>query len=108
MDSLNKAKKKRERENDCTVDMTSILIGDVVAIEWLDAHEFERIRVDEIDHLDDPGLTRCWGAVVRKSERYLFIASEIGDRESDGVWIEALPYGMVRSCKVIDHIDLTL
>ncbi len=105
---MNKAKNKGERENDCTVDIASIQIGDVVAIEWLDAHEFERIRMDEIDDLDEPGLTRCWGAVVRKSERYLFIASEIGDGESDGVWIEALPYGMIESCKVIDHIDLNL
>jgi hypothetical protein len=41
-----------------------------------------------------------------KGERFLFIASEIGDRESDGIWIEALPYQMIKACKVIDRIAI--
>jgi len=61
----------------------------------------------EIDELEEPEATRCWGAVVRKGKRYLFIASEIGDREADGMWIEAIPYGMIETCKVIDKVKIS-
>jgi len=89
-----------------TVDPEHLEIGDVVAIEWHDAHAYERIEISEVDELEEPEATRCWGAVVRKGNRYLFIASEIGDRDSDGAWIEALPYKMIESCKVIDRINI--
>lgn len=81
-------------------------IGDVVAIEWYDVHSYERIELSEIDELEEPEATRCWGAVVRKGINFLFIASEIGDRASDGIWIEALPYSMIETCKVIDNIKM--
>lgn len=81
-------------------------IGDVVAIEWYDVHSYERIELSEIDELEEPEATRCWGAVVRKGKNFLFIASEIGDWASDGIWIEALPYSMIETCKVIDNIKM--
>ena len=77
-------------------------IGDVVAIEWYDVHAYERIEISEIDELEEPEATHCWGAVVRKGTKYLFIASEIGDRDSDGAWIEALPYKVIDRIKVND------
>lgn len=103
-----KTKKNRIKKNNAELDIEKIKVGDVVAIEWLDAHSYERIEVSELDDLEEPEATRCWGAVIRKGNRYLFIASEIGDSESDGVWIEALPYRMIHSCKVIDKTVLDL
>lgn len=87
-------------------DVEKIRVGDVVAIEWNDVHSYERVEINEIDELEEPEATRCWGAVVRKGRRYLFIATEIGDEDSDGAWIEALPYKMIEKCKVIDKIDI--
>ena len=99
------AKDKRS-EGKGTVDLKQLKVGDVVAIEWHDAHAYERIEISEVDELEEPEATRCWGAVVRKGSRYLFIASEIGDQDSDGAWVEALPYKMIESCKVIDRIKI--
>lgn len=87
--------------------LDAVKIGDVVAIEWLDVHAYERIRLDEIDELDEPGATRCWGAVVRMSKNFIFIAHEIGDSEADGVWVEALPYGMIQKVEKIGRIEVT-
>lgn len=88
--------------------LDSVKIGDVVAIEWLDVHAYERIRMDEIGDLEEPGATRCWGAVVRLSEKYIFIAHEIGDNDADGVWVEALPYRIIRSCDIIGWVEIGL
>jgi hypothetical protein len=96
--------KRRKNEKKANVDPEQLEIGDVVAIEWYDVHAYERIELSEIDELEEPEVTYCWGAVVRKGKRFLFIASEIGDRKSDGIWIEALPYKMIEDCKVIDRI----
>ncbi|MFA6680172.1 MAG: hypothetical protein WCR96_06775 [Candidatus Methanomethylophilaceae archaeon] len=98
-------KNTRPKKNE-TADPKSLKVGDVVAIEWYDVHSYERIEISEIDELEEPESTRCWGAVVRKGSRYLFIASEIGDRESDGAWIEAIPYGMIETCNVIDRVKI--
>jgi hypothetical protein len=98
-----KTQKNRKKVN---VDPEQLEMGDVVAIEWYDVHAYERIEFDEIDELDEPEVTHCWGAVVRKGKKFLFIAAEIGDNDSDGVWIEALPYKMIESCKVIDRIKI--
>ncbi len=101
--------KKRKKETDTAetnFDMDKIQVGNVVAIVWHDATSFDRIEISEIDELDEPEATRCWGAVVRKGKQYLFIASEIGDPDSDGAWIEAIPYRMIESCKVISQVKL--
>ncbi|MCE5296805.1 MAG: hypothetical protein LLG16_06865 [Euryarchaeota archaeon] len=98
--------KNKRSERKEAIDPEKLEIGDVVAIEWYDVHAYERIEMSEIDELEEPEATRCWGAVVRKTKRFLFIASEIGDKDSDGVWIEALPYKMIEACKVIDRISL--
>ena len=103
-----KTKRNRIEKNDAKLDLEKIKVGDVVAIEWLDVHAYERIEINDLDELEEPEVTRCWGAVVRKGNRYLFIASEIGDSESDGVWIEALPYRVIHSCKAIDKTVLDL
>ena len=81
-------------------------LGDVVSIEWRDAISMDRVSIDELGDLEEPGITRCWGVVVRKSRRYLFIASEIGDSESDSMWVEALPYKLVDRCRVLDRTQL--
>lgn len=100
---MGKCKKNGKKAN---IDPENLEIGDVVAIEWYDVHAYERIELSEIDELEEPEATRCWGAVVRKGNNFLFIASEIGDRESDGIWIEALPYSMIETCRVIDKIEI--
>ena len=99
------ARTRRSRTN-ASADPEQLRIGDVVEIVWFDVHSYERIELDEIDDLEEPEATRCWGAVVRKGSRYLFIASEIGDSESDGAWIEAIPYRMIETCKVIDRVEI--
>jgi len=103
---MGKTKKNRIKKNNAELDIEKIKVGDIVAIEWLDVHAYERIRMDEIRELEEPGATRCWGAVVRLSEKFIFIAHEIGDNDADGVWVEALPYGMIRSCDVIGSVEI--
>jgi hypothetical protein len=105
---MSKTKRNRIEMNNAELDLEKIKVGDVVAIEWLDVHAYERIRLDEIRDLEEPGATRCWGAVVRVSGNYIFIAHEIGDNDADGVWIEALPYGMIRSCNIIGCVEVEL
>lgn len=105
---MGKTKYKETSKQNIAFDVDKIQVGDVVVIQWNDVHAYERIEISDINELDEPEATRCWGAVVRKGSKYLFIASEIGDSESDGVWIEALPYGMIQSCKVIDSIGLSI
>lgn len=73
------------------IDPVQLETGDVVTIEWYDVHAYERIEIDEIDEYEEPDATCSWGAVICTGKRYLFVASEISDRESDGVWIEAPP-----------------
>jgi hypothetical protein len=99
------ARSRRTRRNGAA-DPEQLQIGDVVAIGWYDVHSYERIELGQIDELEEPEATRCWGAVVRKGKRYLFIASEIGDQEADGMWIEAIPFNMIETCKVIDSIKI--
>jgi hypothetical protein len=53
-----------------------------------------------------PGSTRCWGVVVKKGLRYLVIAQELGDTESDGDYVEMLPYNLINNCRVLEHINL--
>lgn len=101
--------KKKSRENidhDTVFDRENVKIGDIVEIRWRDVHAYERMEMSEIDEFDEPQPTICWGAIVRKSDNYLFIASEIGDKDSDGVWIEVIPYGLIESCKLIGYIQI--
>ena len=105
--TISKTKPKENVKNNTAFDLENIQIGDVVEIRWCDVHAYERIEISEIDEHDEPQATRCWGAVVRKGSRYLFIASEIGDRDSDGAWIEALPYRMIETCKVFNRISIS-
>ncbi len=96
---------KRKRSSRCLSPRRPKL-GDVVSIEWRDAISMDRVSIDELSGLEEPGITRCWGVVVRKSQRYFFIASEIGDSESDSMWVEALPYKLVDRCRVLDKTQL--
>ena len=80
-------------------------LGDVASIEWRDAISMERVSVDEIRDIEEPGITRCWGMVVRKTKKYLFVASEVGDRESDSLWVEALPYKLIERCKILEKAE---
>jgi len=105
---MSKTKRNRIEKNDAELDIEKIKVGDIVAIEWLDVHSYERIRMDEIRDLEEPCATRCWGAVVRLSEKFIFIAHEIGDNDADGVWVEALPYGMICSCDIIGFVEIEL
>ena len=99
--------KPRKAHDDITVfDREKAKVGDVVEIQWCDVHAYERIEMSEIDELDEPESTVCWGAIVRKSDNYLFIASEIGDKESDGVWIEEIQYMLIESCLMISSIKI--
>ncbi len=95
----------RKRSSRC-LSPRRLKLGDVVSIEWRDAISMDRVSIDELGDLEEPGITRCWGVVVRKSRRYLFIASEIGDSESDSMWVEALPYKLVDRCRVLDKTRL--
>ena len=104
---ISRTKLKETVNKDTVSDKERIQVGDVVEIKWYDVHSYERMEMGEIDGLGEPEATRCWGAVVRKGRRYLFIATEIGDRESDGVWIEAIPFRMIENCKVIDRIKVS-
>jgi hypothetical protein len=78
-------------------------VGDVASIEWRDAISMDRLSAEEIMDIEEPGITRCWGMVVRKTRRYLFIASEVGDPESDSMWVEALPCKLIDRCRVLDR-----
>ncbi len=100
------AMNKQKHKNNAAVDIEKVQVGDIIDVQWSDVHSFERIRMDEIADMAEPEATRCWGAVVRKGAKYLFIASEIGDRDSDGAWVEALPYKMIEFCKVIDRVKV--
>ena len=98
---MSKKKARIIHDNDTVFDRDKAQVGDVVEIRWRDVHAYERIEMSEINDLEEPESTVCWGAIVRKSEKYLFIASEIGDKDSDGVWIEAIPYNLIDGCKVL-------
>ena len=84
----------------------SLKTGDVVCISWMDTFGMDRMTWEEIDELEEPSHTKCWGVVVKKTAKYLIIATEICDGDSDGNYIEMLPFGMIHECKVLDHIDL--
>lgn len=66
-----KTKRNRIEKNDAKLDLETIKVGDVVAIEWHDVHAYERIRLDEIRDLEEPGVTHCWG---RSSESPVIIS----------------------------------
>ena len=80
-------------------------VGDVASIEWRDAISMDRLSAEEIMDIEEPGSTRCWGVVVRKTRRYVFIASEVGDPESDSMWVEALPYKLIERCKILEKAE---
>jgi len=80
-------------------------IGDVASIEWRDVTSMDRITMDEVQEIEEPGITRCWGMVVRKTRKYLFVASEVGDRESDSLWVEVLPYKLIERCKILEKVE---
>lgn len=103
---MSKKKASINHDDDAVFDRDKAQVGDVVEIRWRDVHAYERIEMSEIEELDEPESTVCWGAIVRKSEKYLFIASEIGDKDSDGVWVEAIPYRLIESCMVISSIKI--
>lgn len=94
---------RKRRERSPEVPPRRLKVGDVVSIEWRDAISMERLSAEEIIDIEEPGITRCWGIVVRKTRRYLFIASEVGDPESDSMWVEALPYKLIDRCRILDR-----
>lgn len=93
----------RRKHRSRSLSPRKLKLGDVASIEWRDVISMDRVSIDEIGGIEEPGITRCWGVVVRKSRRYLFIASEVGDSESDSMWVEALPYGIIERCKVLER-----
>lgn len=99
---------ERERSRGSThcVSPRRLRVGDVASIEWRDAISMDRLSAEEVLEIEEPGITRCWGVVVRKSRRYLFIASEVGDLGSDSLWVEALPYRLIDRCRVLDRTQL--
>ncbi len=103
---MGKKKSRKAHDDDVVFDREKAKVGDVVEIRWCDVHAYERIEMSEIDELDEPEPTVCWGAIVRRGDNYLFIASEIGDKDSDGVWVEAIPYRLIESCKLIGNIQI--
>lgn len=103
---MSKKKSSKAHDDDTVFDREKAKVGDVVEIQWRDVHAYERMEMCEIGELDEPEPTICWGAIVRKSDNYLFIASEVGDKDSDGVWVEAIPYRLIESCMVISSIKL--
>ena len=96
-------KGKKSNEN---IDPRKTKLGDVLAIGWSDTISLERGEWEEFDDIEDPEMTRCWGVVVHKSDRYLYLASEMGDRTSDSMWVEALPYRLIEECKLLDRIKI--
>jgi len=100
---LIKMKAKKDDEN---IDPRKAKLGDVLAIRWYDTISMERVEWEEFDDIQDPEMTRCWGAVVHKSDRYLYIASEMGDRMADSMWVEALPYRLIEECKLLERIKI--
>lgn len=103
---MSKKKPSKAHDDDTVFDREKAKVGDVVEIQWRDVHAYERMEMCEIDEIDEPEPTICWGAIVRKGDNYLFIASEIGDKDSDGVWIEAMPYRLIERCMVISSIKM--
>lgn len=103
---MSKKKPSKAHDDDAVFDREKAKVGDVVEIQWRDVHAYERMEMCEIDEIDEPEPTICWGAIVRKGDNYLFIASEIGDKDSDGVWIEAIPYRLIERCMVISSIKM--
>jgi hypothetical protein len=81
--------------------------GDVVEIEWLDTHSSDKLSLDEIEELDDPGLTVAYGIVLRNGRDYLTIASEFcTDLSSDGNYLEQIPHGTIQGIKMLGRREI--
>lgn len=76
-------------------------VGDIVRLEWLDVHGYERQTVDDIKQLTDPQPTRSYGVVVRLLDKCLVLAHEIGDCDGDGYQTSQYPFGLILACDVL-------
>jgi hypothetical protein len=76
--------------------------GDIVEIEWLDTHSTDRLSMDELQEMDDPGPTIAYGVVIKNSQDYVTIASELClDPFSDGNWVEQIPHGTISTIRIL-------
>jgi len=81
--------------------------GDIVEVEWFDCHSSDRLSLEEINDLADPGVTIAFGIVLRNGVTYLTIASELGaDPQTDGFWIEQVPHGSIKQIRLLGKRDI--
>lgn len=81
--------------------------GMVVEIEWRDCHSTDHLSFDEIEQLTDPGITIAYGVVIRNSEHYVAIASEVCTNPlSDGNWVEQIPHGAIQRVRLLGDRQL--
>ena len=78
----------------------NLVIGEIVEIEWLDTHSTERLTPEEIEGLEDPSPTLAYGLVLKNSQKYVTIASELClDLDSDGTWVEQIPHSSIHKAR---------
>lgn len=58
---MSKKKDRKNNDDDSIFDRDKAQVGDVVEIRWRDVHAYERIEISEIEELDEPESTICWG-----------------------------------------------
>jgi len=86
---------------------TKLMPGDIVEVEWFDCHSSDRLSLEEINNLADPGVTIAFGIVLRNGVTYLTIASELGaDPQTDGFWIEQVPHGSIKQIRLLGKRDI--
>ena len=88
------------------INIVDIQKGDILQITWHDTTSMDRVCPEDINETKDPGPTTCWGIVVKMTDLYLYLASEIGDRDSDTTWMEMLPYRIIEEAKLLGHMEL--
>jgi len=82
--------------------------GDIVEVEWFDTHGLERLSIEEVAELEDPGATVAYGIVLRNGRKYLTIASELcTDLSSDGNYLEQIPHGTIQKIRVFGRRAVT-
>jgi hypothetical protein len=80
--------------------------GMIVELEWTDVQGMERLTMEELQSIPDPGPTLTWGVVVKVNPKSLVLAHEIGDDGSDGCHASIYPFKLIESAKLVGRIDL--
>ena len=81
-------------------------VGDIIELEWTDVQGMERLTMDELQAVLDPGPTLTWGAVVKVNPESIVLAHEIGDDGSDGCHASIYPLRVITSAKLIGRTTL--